>query len=336
MPVSRASKHADDGPRVLVTGGSGFIGTNLVELYVAQGTPVLNLDAVAPRNPAHAGHWRAADVRDAEQLSAAVSEFDPTHAVHLAARTDLRGNSVEDYSANVAGVENVIHALTRAPSLRRAVFASSRLVCRIGYEPSSEDDYSPTTAYGASKVEGERIVRSSRLEVPWTIVRPTSIWGPWFGTPYRDFFLAVARGRYVHPRGRRIYKSFGFVGNTVHQLDRLLTAETANAGRTLYLGDYPPIEVFEWASLIRRQLSSGSPRQVPLPLLRAIALMGDGLEKMGANAPLTRFRLANMLTDMVYDLEPIRRVAADLPVPLEEAVEVTVAWLRTQRLVTPS
>jgi GlcNAc-P-P-Und epimerase len=334
--VSRPSTPAERSLRILVTGGSGFIGTNLVELYAARRTPVLNLDSAEPRNPAHRGYRQAVDVLDAKQLSAAVVEFDPTLAVHLAARTDLQGTRVDDYAANVAGVENVIDALTHAPSLRRAVFASSRLVCRIGHQPSSEDDYCPTTAYGSSKVEGERIVRSSRLEVPWTIVRPTSIWGPWFGTPYRDFFLAVARGRYVHPRGRRIYKSFGFVGNTVHQLDRLLTAETANAGRTLYLGDYPPIEVFEWASLIRRQLSSGSPRQVPLPLLRAIALMGDGLEKMGANAPLTRFRLANMLTDMVYDLEPIRRVAADLPVPLEEAVEVTVAWLRTQRLVTPS
>jgi hypothetical protein len=57
------------------------------------------------------------------------------------------------------------------------------------------------------------------------MVRPTSIWGPWFEIPYRTFFDATARGRYLHPRGRKVRKSFGYVGNTVYQLDRLMFAE---------------------------------------------------------------------------------------------------------------
>ena len=178
----------------------------------------------------------------------------------------------------------------------RTVVASSRLVCRLGYEPRSDEDYCPTTAYGASKVETERIVRAT-TDLPWVLVRPTSIWGPWFGVPYRDFFLNVARGRYVHPAGRRIEKSFGYVGNTTWQLHRLMTAHPADVlGRTFYLGDDPPIEVLDLARRISATLGRRAPRTVPLPLLRSAAIAGDVAERAGVRAPLTSFRLDNLLT----------------------------------------
>ena len=165
---------------------------------------------------------------------------------HLAARTDLGGATLADYAANTRGVENLIDAASSSATIRRVMFASSRLVCKIGYQPAADDDYCPSTVYGESKAIGERVVRARAASAAWDwiIVRPTSIWGPWFGVPYRVFFDAVARGRYVHPRGRRIAKSFGYVGNTVHQLLALASAPSADLhARTLYLADYPPIDV---------------------------------------------------------------------------------------------
>jgi GlcNAc-P-P-Und epimerase len=318
---------ASTATRIVITGGSGFIGTNLVEYYSRRGTHIVNLDNAAPRNTAHARYWRRTNILNLSALQRELEAFDPTHVVHLAARTDLLGRSVVDYGANVEGVRNLVAALDVAQSLRRVVFASSRLVCRIGYPPRSDTDYCPTTPYGESKAVGEQIVRSSTIAAEWTIVRPTSIWGPWFDVPYRDFFVAIASGRYVHPRGRRIYKSFGFVGNSVHQIGRVLAADGALAGETIYLGDYPPVEIYEWASLISDRTSRRPPREVPLPLLRVAAIVGDGLEKIGLTAPLTRFRLANMLTNMTYDLTPLESVAGDLPYSLDEGVEVTLRWL---------
>ena len=67
---------------------------------------------------------------------------------------------------------------------------------RIGYQPDSDTDYCPTTAYGASKALGEEAVRAAQLDVPWVIVRPTSIWGPWFDIPYRTFFDSIQHGRF--------------------------------------------------------------------------------------------------------------------------------------------
>jgi len=318
--------------RVLITGGSGFIGTNLVESQLRAGRAVLNLDRCAPRDAGHAPYWRRMDMLDRAGLTRIVSEFEPTHVLHMAARTDLDSDEVSSYATNVQGVENLIAALSQVRSLERVVFASSRLVCRIGYVPQSENDYCPSTAYGASKVEGERIVRAARgLPVPWTIVRPTSIWGPWFDVPYRGFFTAIARGRYVHPRGALVRKSFGFAGNTVHQIAALLAAPADKVDRrTLYLADDPPLLLDDWAERIRRALDAPPLRSVPLPFLRAAAIAGTGMQRLGWNeVPLTCFRLDNLLTEMVYDLAPLQEIVGPPPIALDEGIRETAAWLRS-------
>lgn len=319
--------------RVLITGGSGFIGTNLVAHGLRQEWTVLNLDFRSPKEPAHADYWRQADIRDAAEMLRHFQEFQPTHLVHLAARTDLdETRDLAGYNANIEGVQAVVDAAARTPSLQRALVASSRLVCRIGYQPTSETDYEPTTLYGQSKVETERIVRASGLQVPWCLLRFTSIWGPYFGVPYRTFFMQIAGGRYVHPRGKRILKSFGYVGNTVAQLHALLDAPPESwAGQTMYVGDDSPLEVLEWANLIRTELGLSRVPEVPMSVLKTLATMGDVGKALGwKEPPLTKFRLENLLTPMVYDLAPIHRVAGPARIPLGQGVAETVAWLRTR------
>ncbi len=311
--------------RVLITGGSGFIGTNLVASALDRRDAVLNLDVAPPRNPAHAAHWRELDVRDGGALRAAVRRFAPDTVFHLAARTDLKGRGAADYDANTLGTRNLVDA---ARGVRRVVLASSMLVCELGYLPRHDRDFRPTTAYGRSKADGEEIVRREGEGLAWTIVRPTSIWGPWFAAPYRDFFAAIARGRYFHPRGRRIERTYGYVGNVVHQLDAIARAPEAQVrGRVFYVADYEPVEIGAWGERIRAALSAPRIRTLPVPLLRAGALAGDLLDRVGLKAPLTSFRLKNLLTHAVYDLEPTRAVCGACPFDLAEGVRRTAEWL---------
>ncbi len=320
-----------DNSRVLVTGGSGFIGTNLIESLRPRAASLLNLDVVEPRNGGHMDVWQRCDIRDERRLSDAVAAYRPDIVVHLGARTDLQGTRRDDYAANIGGVENVIRAVGRAGSVQLAVYASSRLVFDIHHRPSDEFDYRPTTAYGASKAEGERIVRDRAGEAsPWLMVRPTSIWGPWFGVPYRDFFDAVLGGRYVHPAGLQIRKSYGYVGNSVFELERLIEAPPADVdGRVFWLADYPPIEVAAWAAEIRRCAGLGPVRSVPTWVLRAGGRAGDLLARLGmSDPPLTSFRVDNLLTEMVYDSGSTQLVAGELPFTMAEGVRATVEWLR--------
>jgi nucleoside-diphosphate-sugar epimerase len=323
--------------RVLVTGGSGFIGTNLVQSLIDDRHTVLNFDVAIPRNDRHIEFFRDIDILDVQKLNCAVADFQPEIIYHMAARTDLDGKSVGEYEANTLGVENLVKSFSYCKSLKLVIFASSRLVCEIGYQPHGELDYCPTTAYGESKVTGEKIVRKHDLEIPcpWIIVRPTSIWGPWFDAPYKNFFLSIAGGYYVNPKVKSIQKSFGFVGNTIFQLRKMMESNAQEIyKKTIYLGDYPPIDVIKMSQEIQRALGARPIIGVPVACLKVMALAGDFLKLIGyKNPPLTSFRLNNLLTPMLHDLAPLESVVGDLPYNMHNGVNITVDWLRNEGVV---
>lgn len=317
--------------KILITGGSGFIGTNLVDFYDKRGHEVLNIDIAPPRNPMHTHRWKEVDILDKAQLENAVIAFDPDHVFHMAARTDLDGKALADYRANTEGVNNVIELALELRHLKRIMFASSMLVARLGYSPRNELDYHPSTLYGESKVIGETLVRErAGRHLSWLIVRPTSIWGPWFGVPYLTFFDAINKGIYFHPRGKTIVRSYGFVYNSVFQLDKLANCAIGPVEcQTYYLADYEPTDLRSWAAMIREAMGAPMIREIPLGLLRIGAMAGDVLKLIGVrDPPLTTFRLNNLLTSATHDLETLKAICGDLPFSKEEGVRLTVEWMR--------
>jgi nucleoside-diphosphate-sugar epimerase len=320
--------------RVLITGGSGFIGTNAVEAFLRDGATVVNVDVAPPKDPSHAPNWQNVDILNKARLEQSFRSFRPDLVVHLAAKTVLDERAtLALYAANIQGVQNVIDAVQAAGCVERTFFASSRLVCRLGYVPKDDVDYQPSTLYGLSKVRGEQLVRAAPSGLgTWTILRPTGIWGPWFGVPYRDFFMTIRRGRYVNPARRDAHKSYGYVENTVYELQRLAACWPSDVhGKTFVVADYPPVSVKSWATLIQEALGARQIRSVPVPLLNGAAIAGDVVERLGlGHAPLTSFRLNNLVSDMVYDTSSLEALVGPLPYTLAQGVKRTVAWLESR------
>jgi len=67
----------------MITGGSGFIGTNAIA-YFSENNEVLNIDFKEPRNKKHKPFWKKADILDKNELSKAIKSFDPHYFIHLA------------------------------------------------------------------------------------------------------------------------------------------------------------------------------------------------------------------------------------------------------------
>ncbi len=142
--------------RVVITGGSGFIGTNLVSFYAERGVDICNIDGTPPRNKDHRRFWKQADIMDFERLREEIHKFSPTHIFHLAAHIGLDDKDINVYAANFRGVENLILACKELPDLQRVIFTSSILVCKPNYLPKDNGDYCPPNLYGKVRLWGKK------------------------------------------------------------------------------------------------------------------------------------------------------------------------------------
>lgn len=317
--------------RLVITGGSGFIGTNAIQFYIDKGIEVLNIDKAEPLNKNHRRYWRKADVMDLTKLKETTHYFLPTHIIHLAARTDLNERkNIQGYAVNIQGVKNIIEAINDYGKVKRSLFVSSMLVCKRAYIPKDCRDYLPSTLYGESKAIAENIIRESKnILSQWVIVRPTSIWGPWFSEPYYNFFNLLIKGKFFSIKEGSSTKTFGYVKNTIYQMDKLLFLESPDVNQqTFYLGDYAPLNISQWAKQIAVILGKNPPWELPLKLFKIAAFIGDISKKIGIKGfPMSSFRLANMTDDNIVDLSDIHSIITSLPYTVEDGIRETLEWM---------
>lgn len=318
--------------KLLITGGSGFIGTNVIEVLESEGHELLNYSLHSPLNPAQNRYWRQGDILDLSKTTTVFREFYPTHVLHLAARAECDENVTleEGYRVNIEGTRNVLEAITRTPSVQRVIITSSQFVCAPGRLPKSDVDYFPETIYGQSKVMTERLTREANLSACWTIVRPTNIWGPWHLRYRREFWRVLERGWYVHPGREPVIRCYGYVKNVVHQMQKILTAPPAIVHRqTFYLGDRP-INLYDWTSGFSRALTARNVRVVPRAIMRALASLGEVPTRLtGKPFLINQSRLRSMTTDYPTPIERTFQTFGESPYSLADGIRETVQWLRS-------
>lgn len=318
--------------KVLITGGSGFIGSNLVERFLLCGHDVINFDMVEPQRKEFLKYWINVDINRFEILKQNIIDYSPDYIVHLAARTDLNGVNLDDYKTNILGVENMLIIANQLYSLKKIVFTSSMLVCYGGYKPKHQFDYAPTTVYGESKVVSEKIVWANKPNCDWAIIRPTSIWGPWFSVPYKSFFDMILARRYFHIGDKACVKTYGFIGNAVCQIDKILFSNTLDESKKIfYLGDDPAINIEEWANEIAGELGYKLFR-MPFMIVKLLAFFGDILKLINVDFPMNSFRLGNMTTDNIIDLKNTNELISNLPYNRIDGIKITLKWIIEHRM----
>jgi len=187
--------------RVLITGGSGFIGQHLVNRMLADGFEVTVFDALLDfsADPDPSGSCiiekRAAavstvttfvkgDIRDRQHLDRVLADTCPDIVIHLAgiplSRTANR-QSENAVSININGTANLLEAVRSVDSVKRFVFISSSFVYGdFSYFPADElHPLNPIDMYGATKLSGEMLTRAfgARFGVDYSIVRPSAVYG---------------------------------------------------------------------------------------------------------------------------------------------------------------
>ena len=292
----------------------------------------LDIREPGPTSP-HGLRHHTCDLLDRVATSRVLEDVRPEIVLHLAARTDLaERETLSGYAANIEGVDSLCEAVARVGSVKRSICTSSQLVNRIGSRPASDEDFNPTTLYGESKVLTEQAWRKhDGAGTVWTIVRPTTIWGPGMNAHYLTFFQMLRSGHYFHVGRVPTLKSYGYVGNTAYQYLQLVNADADSVHRKVFnLADYEPISLQEWAEEFRTRLDGPPIRTVPFWAAKGVALAGDVVNALGARSiPFNSFRLNNVITPHRADMERTREVCGPLPYSTTDGIALTSQWLRS-------
>lgn len=168
--------------RILITGGAGCLGSNLIEHWLPQGHEILVIDNFATGKrevvPALPGLTLIeGSIADRDLVARAFAGFGPTHLVHSAASYKDPAEWWEDIATNVEGTANVIEAARAAGVSRIVNFQTVLCYGRPERTPIPvEHPLRPFTSYGISKVAGEEYLALSGL--PFVSLRLANVTGP--------------------------------------------------------------------------------------------------------------------------------------------------------------
>jgi GlcNAc-P-P-Und epimerase len=315
--------------RVLITGGSGFIGTNFIDVFENKEFSLINLDKTPPVKHSHLKYWENTNLLDFDSLKKTIEKHKPNIILHLAARTDTSGTKIEDYLDNTQGTYNLMKAIEKCDFVSHIIVTSTQYVYKSKKYPfpRSDMDYLPHTIYGESKKITEEITRYSNIKCAWTIIRPTNVWGPWHMRYPNELWKIIDKGWYIHPGEKEVIRTYAYVKNIIHQIEGIIKAPIDEVDKkTFYLGDLP-IDSAEWLNEFSFQLTQKHIKRFPIIFFKILSFIGDCMIKINIPFPIYSIRFHNMMEDYYAPTNvTINKFGLSHP-NLKENVKETKNWL---------
>lgn len=326
---------------VLVTGGTGFLGSRLVERLLAEGRAVTALARKpSPALEARGVRFITASLDNAPAVLAACEGMETVF--HAAARVGVWGNYADFYRTNVLGTQAVIEGCRRS-GVQRLVHTSTPSVVYNGSDLAGADESLPLTQncpspYPLTKAIAETAVLEANSPNLRTVaLRPHLIWGA--GDPHLvpRVLASAAAGRLRIVGNGRNKVDMVHIRNAV---DAHLLAEAAlgdaepgpAAGKAYFITNGEPVALWEWINELLRRLDR-KPLAKRISLKNA-TLVGSVCETLWrllplkGEPPMTRFVAAELAKDHWFNISAARKDLGYRPaVSMKEGTDELVASL---------
>lgn len=324
----------------LVTGGAGWLGTNLLHHLVAGGHAVRALALPSEALAVRARFGAAVDVvegdvRDQAAVGRWASGTDGAIVVHLAGVIHPR--RMADFGTiNVDGTRNVLEAALAGQAGRVVVMSSNS---PIGTNPTRDhrfdehSPYQPYLGYGRSKQAAEELVNDfhARFGLATTLVR-----APWFYGPHQPprqtlFFEMVRDGKAPIVGDGGNMRSMSYVDNLVQGIE-LCATHTAAPGRTFWIADARPYSMNEVVDTVEAMLEEAgiecAHRRLRLPAFTGSVAYGVDalLQRVGVYQQKIHV-LGEMDKNIACSVEGARvALGYDPQIDLEEGMRRSIRW----------
>ncbi len=310
--------------KIAITGGAGFIGTNLAKLLIDEGYDVTLLDI--EKSEDFPDRSVIADVTDLDTMTKALKGKDVIY--HLAAehRDDVRPIQ-KYYDVNVGGAENIVKA-AEANDIQKIIFTSSVAVyplvpadAKTGAKET--DPPAPFNDYGTSKLQAEKVFEDWAKGYEgrsFTNVRLVATFGPRNRGNIYTLMNQIARGKFVMVGRGKNHKSVAYVGNVAAFLAH---CSAAKHGMHLYnYADKPDLNMRDMVRDIRAAMGlNGLGPKVPY----AFGLMGGmtfdlAARLTGKTFPISAIRVRKFCADTIVSAERLRDTGFKAPYSLRDGL----------------
>jgi len=320
----------------LVTGGSGFLGSHVIDALIGRGEDVIAL----VRNSSDKAYLESigtklafGDLNDAESIKRAAQGVDRIY--HCAALAADWGTWEEFRDANATGVRNILDAALKVGA-SKFVHVSTTDV--YGHPNYPADEKAPFRLrgwpYGDTKIEGEQIAWDyyQKYNLPITIVRPVSIYGPRSATFVLEIMDLLKKGEMIHIGFGKQSAGFAYVTNVVDVMLRAADSDQS-IGQAYNASDGSNVTWRQYIDQLAEIVGVKSPRLV-VPY-RLAYVLGLGME---VSYKLFRVKTRPLITRMTAEIFgtdqgfPITKAMTELgyrpEIVFDEGMRRIEAWLK--------
>ncbi len=323
--------------KILVTGGTGFLGQHLTRTLLVAGHTVSmmgrDFSQVAPSLQKEALPV-VCDLRDTDAVRQACRAMDAVY--HVGAISAAWGKRADFFATNVEGTRAVVQGC-REHRVKRLIYVSSPSVVFTGADQQNVTEALPyprrfVSVYSLTKKLGEDLVNAAAPALETVIVRPKAIFGPGDRTLLPQLIAAARRRRLPQIGAGRNLVDLTYVENVAATLLLALHTDAA-IGKTYNITNDEHIILWDVIKQVLQNLQLPTQlRQISLSMALAVAATMEARAALTGTEPLlTRYSAAILARTQTYDIAAAKRDLGYVPaISVASGIDRTLTALKEQ------